>query len=419
MAINATTLGDLLKRLYGGPEITILQNLTAPIFDKLGTAADATLGGKGLYFPVNASGDEGYGFIDENAKLPDSQNEQVVQAVVPAVVFVGQVRLTGLANAIAARDPLAFANAYQYHTDMKLKRMMVYREGALFRDGTGLLGTCDTAVAVVVADTTTTAQVLGGTGTQWMRRNMLIDVRTGVGGPTKLSNIKITNVDRIANSIMTDVNIGTGGTTPIVNGDFIYLAGTQPATGTAIQREFLGLEAAIATTGTYLTIQRANLPEWQSNVVDAGNTDLDEDRLLQAENRVLIVGGLTPNDLHSFDVVIHPNQRRKYFELVVPQKMFTGMSLDAGYQKLQWNGHDFTESHNVPQKTVYMGDLGQFQHFVCPDGDLKIDDTFGPPIKWAQGFDAGVSYWRCYDNYAVRKPNAWVKIINLNNPGSL
>ena len=53
--------------------------------------------------------------------------------------------------------------------------------------------------------------------------------------------------------------------------------------------------------------------------------------------------------------------------------------------------------------------------FTAPEGDLQIDNTFGAPIKWAQGFDAGIAYFRFYGAYAVRKPNAWARITGLNN----
>lgn len=410
--VNTTTLGDLIVRVYDRGTIEELQNLEVPLLNYLGEARDFTVGGKGLYFPVNASGDEGYGFVDENSPLPAAQNEQVLQAQVNPRVFVGAVRITGLGRAISMRDPHSFASGLQYHLDEKLRRMTVYREGALFRDGTGTLCALNGAPP---ADTTATPYPVDTPGALWLRRNMVIDFKSGAG--VTVGTAKLVDVDRIAGTILLDTNLGTGGLNVLADNQTLHLAGTQP-TGSIIEREYTGLASAIATTGTYLGLPRTGanaVPEWEGNVVDAGSTDLDEDRLLQAENRVLIVGGMSQQAIRAFKVLIHPNQRRKYFELVVPQKQFTGLALDAGYSKLTWNGHEMLETHNAPPRRVWMGDLSRFQKFMAPDGDLKLDTVFGPAIKWAPGFDAGIGYFRSYDQYAVRKPNAFVLIDNLND----
>lgn len=410
MAINTVTMGDLLVRVYDKGTVTRLQNLEVPFLSYFGEARDFTVGGRGLYFAVNPSGDEGYGFIDENSPIPTPQNEQTLQAIVNPTVFAGAVRITGLGRSISNRDPHAFASGLQYHMDYKLRRMTVYQEGAMFRDGTGAL--CQLAGSPG-ASTVTTAFPVDNPGTQWLRRNMLVDVKN-TSNVTIFSNVKITESDFVGNgtngTLLTDVDIQSA-----PDNSTLYLAGTQPASGTPVERELLGLDAGIDTTGTYLSIPRGSVPEWESNIVDAGSTSLDEDRLLQAENRVLIIGGLSEATIRAFRIVVHPNQRRKYFEIVVPQKQFTGLALDAGYSKLTWNGHEMVATYNCPETKAYMGDFSMFQKFTAPDGEMKIDTSFGPPVKWAQGFDAGIAYWRAYCNYAMRKPNSWVRIDNLLN----
>jgi hypothetical protein len=36
-------------------------------------------------------------------------------------------------------------------------------------------------------------------------------------------------------------------------------------------------------------------------------------------------------------------------------------------------------------------------------------------VKWQQGYDAGVMYFRCYDNYAVRNPRRVFRLESLGN----
>lgn len=400
MATTSITLGDALVRVYDKSEIVQLQNLEVPFLDQIPDATDFTLGGKGFYFGVQPSGDEGYGFIQEEQAIPAAQNEQILQAVVDARVFIGACRVTGLGRAISMRNAHAFVNGLQHALDMKLRRMTVYWEGAMFRDGTGKLFEVDGAPA---GDT---VSVTAG-NVMWLRRNMLVDVRRA--NATIAFGRRVMDVDFVANAITLDVG------SDLQSGDLVYLAGTQPAAGAPVEREFVGLERLTSPTGTYLALDRADVPEWEGNVVDAAGNDVTEDLLLQAENRVMIVGGISASAARSQMMFWHPNQRRKYFRLVLPQKQFVGLDLDAGYRQLTWNDSPVHESHNVPETRMWRGDFSKFQKFTVPGGELQIDNTFGPPIKWAQGFDAGIAYFRAYCNYAGRDPHAFVMIDNLGN----
>jgi len=401
MGLNATTAGDLLLRVYDKVEITQLQNLEVPLLDKLPESTDHQLGGKGFYFGILPSGDEGYGFIQEEAPIPAAQNEQVLQAIVSPVIFVGAVRVTGLGRVISMRDTHAFVNGLQLAYDKKLRRMTVYWEGGLLRDGTGRLADQSGAPSGNVV-------TLKNGNVMWFRRNMLIDVRRS--NATVFGQLQITQVDFPTNSIT--FTQPSGGT---LDGDSFYLAGTQPASGAAVTREFTGLDAAMPATGTYLTQARSTTPEWAGNTIDAGGIDVTEDLLQQAENRVLIVGGVPMSEVRDQCLIWHPNQRRKYFRLVLPQKQYVGMDMDAGYRKLTWNDADIYETHNCQEDRIWRISPSLFQKFVTPEGDLQIDTTFGPAIKWAQGYDAGISYYRFYGNYAYRKPNSGAVIINLGN----
>lgn len=408
MATNVTTLGDLLVNVYDKDTVTTLQNLSAPFLAYIGEASDYQVGGKGMFFAVNSSGDEAYGFIGEEQALPQPQNEQTKQAVVNPKIFVGATRISGLGRAISMRDPFAFANGLQNAMDYKLKRMVRYLETAMFRDGTGSLALVNGSPG---ADTTTTFVNVDTPGSQWLRRNMMVDFFRGttkVAGPIQVGEVDlITGTGRFLTST---VNLNG----VILDNDIMYNAALQQHGVAAAANEILGLPAALgATTGSYLGISRTAVPEWQPNRVDAAGANLTEDLLLRAENRVMIVGGVEMSAIKDFRLVMHPNQRRKYFALVVPQKQFTGLALDAGYSKLTWNGHEFVETYNCPRTTVYMGDFGALNKYTAPDGELKIDTSFGPPIKWAQGYDAGLAYWRAYCNYALKKPNAWVELHTL------
>lgn len=404
MGIDTTTLGEILLNVYDRAAITQLQNLEVPLLRQIKDASDYTVGGNGIFFGVNASGDEGYGFITENGALPQAQNEQVLQAQVTPKVFAGASKITGLGRSISSGNAMAFANGLQYHLDEKLKRMTRYWETVMFRSGTGLLALINEGGGV--PDTTTPVDV-DGPGAQWLRRNMVVDIKAP-GGALKVVGIQVTDSDVINNQIRLASNVAAS----IADNDEIYLTNTQPG-GATVTREALGLDAAISATGNYLGIDRALIPEWQGNVVNAAGSDIDEDRLLQAQNRILVVGGVSPAEIRAMKLVMHPNQMRKYFELAVPQREFSGVNFEFGFDKLTWNGHEFLVTYNCQRDRIWMGNLSWWNNYVAPEGDMQIDQTFGPPIKWAQGFDAGVAYWRCYKDMAVKKPNAFCVINNL------
>jgi hypothetical protein len=405
MPISNATLGDMTKRVYAPENIVELQNLEVPVLRLIGEAPDKRLGGDGLYFAVDASGDEGYGYTTDTGRIPDPQNEQIQQAKVIPTVLLGACRITGLARSITSQNVMAFARAYQFSMDKKLRRMSAYKESVLFRDGTGLL----LRFLGASADTSAASTMDGGVFS-WVRRNMMVEF-FNVAGTYKSGPHKVTDVDVVAQTVTFDTDFKDS----VTDNDGMYLADTQPRNGTLVEREPWGLEKAVSLTGTYLNIPRATVPEWESNVIAAGSTDLDEDRLLQAEQRIYILGGVSMGRIKDFRILIHPFQLRKYYELIIPRREFAGTSFDAGYGKLSWNGHEFLVTHNCPETTVYMGDFSQWQKFTAPNGSLQIDTTFGSAIKWAPGFDAGLSYCREYMNYGIRRPISWCKVTGLAN----
>ena len=155
------------------------------------------------------------------------------------------------------------------------------------------------------------------------------------------------------------------------------------------------------------------MPEFQGNQVNASSVDLDEDLLFTAENRIIQVGGAS---VEKTTVILNPNQKRKYLELVLSAKRFSGLSLDAGYENVTWGGRPVLETVNCPETDLYIGDMSKLQKASAPgQGVLHLDSDFGPVLRWAPGYDAGLAYFKAYFDWVVRKPNAWCNIKSLNN----
>jgi hypothetical protein len=402
---NDTTLGEALLRVYATGRVEQYQNLLSPLIGSIGKSKNHTIGGDGFRFGANVQTDASFGFIAEDAALPPAETVTIKQLVLDPVVFAGQIQGTGLAKAISTNNAHAFVNMIQYAIDQKMKVMTAYKESALFRTGTGRIGLVNGAVSA-----TTTVNVDTG-NVMWAKAGMKLRVINGsnviqsaVGGDTVAEVQYDTSRLIMAAAASYDDNAT------------IFMQNTGQTSATApVERECFGIPYFVKTSGTTLGLAIASWPTLKSNVIAAAGVAITEDMLLQAENRVIVVGGMSPTEVRDFRWIWHPNQRRLYFRLVQAQKQFSGLNLDAGYAKLTWNGHEMMETYNCPETSIWGGNWSMFEHFVAPGGEMQLDQSFGPVLKWQQGYDAFTAYIRSYDNYAIRQPNAFVEINNLAN----
>lgn len=394
------TLGEILLRVYSAGRVEQLENIQSEMLSKIGEASDLTIGGDSFRFGINTKDDQSFGYHAEDAALFEPGTGVTMQASVTPKVYTGMVKYTGLAKAISSGNPHAFVNAITRLTEQKLQNMASYKEGALFRDGTGLLGTVNGAHV----STDTVINVNDPTN---FRRGQVIDIIDPSNNKDGDSET-ITDVDWVNKTITIAAQVGTA----LDDGSAIYLEDRQTTfAGSAYEVD--GLGSACATTGTYLGISRATYPAFASNVVNAGGAALSEDLLLRAENRPLIVGGVSASEIRNFRMIWHPNQRRQYFKLAIAQRQWTGTQVDLS-AKLTWNGHEAMETFNCPETVMFLGDFSRLEHAVTPEGKLQPDST-GGVVKWIAGYDSFAMYVRSYDNYFVRKPNALVKVYNLQN----
>lgn len=400
--VNYSALGELLKRTYSSDVIAFQQNLMIPMSKFMKRATDAkSAGGAGLYFSVSLAGDENYGYDVDDAPLIAAGNELVKQALVSPKKFRGAFKITNFARAMAGGNDLSFADGLRYHVDMKLKRMLRYKEGALFRDGSGKLGQFNGGPS-----DTTTATAVNTPGANAFRTGMLVDVLDTSTGAKKVSGAQVTAVDRLGNT----VTFGTNFASLVGASDGLYISGTQPATGGPVSREITGLDAAIASSGTYLGILRSSYPDWSGNTFSASSAFLDEDMLRRAEEEIRVVGGV---DFNGAQIAIHPNQKRILDGLAVSRMRYAGGGQHDLKPDATWGDQELIVSDQCPSTTVYVGDFSYFQWFYSPDGEMRLDDTGGDTIKWLPGYDAACGFWREWAECAVRKPNAFVKITSL------
>lgn len=414
--ITTTSLGELLKRLYAPWDIDQLVNLTYPVLNEVAPKGSASLGGEGFRFAVRTESAEGHAYIAEDSDLPTEQQSVVNQATVVPTVHIGVVKLTGLSVAVSSRDAMAFARGFDENIQQTIEAMTAYKEGALFRTGTGLLGT---AAGAPSGDSVTMDDV------SFFREGMRITVFDASTSATTDTWLHAAAAPLIVEAVDWPTRTVTFTATPsatIASGDKFYIAAPWQATGTepdlaATTFEPVGFEGSMLSSGTYLGISRdgANA-NWRANQLAAGGP-FDEDILLRARTRVTQESGIPINTMaNRFKVVCHPSQAAELFKLAIPRINYQGGGqFDLGNsQNVKFGGITFSTSYLAPDDKAYMGDFMYHKSFYTPNGELHIDSEYnGASLKWVPTKDIGLVFAKEYHAFALRKPNCFIRITGL------
>src|SRR5690606_37312799 len=226
-------------------------------------------------FPVQFGVGEGQGARGENEILPDEGFGEYEQAMGNVRYQYGSMYITGQSIEATEGGRAAFASALKQALKDVRDGFKLDTHRQSWGDGSGVIALVDGAVnndtTIPVKDpyglTYVSSALENSQKTRLFRRNMKIyfvaadEVRTvtavnGDGAITVDSAITLTDGDKI------------------VRGD---------ASGrTSLNKEIEGVSKAVQATGTYLTIPRAGIPEWQSNLIDMNGEALSEDIMQSA-----------------------------------------------------------------------------------------------------------------------------------------
>lgn len=403
--ITSTSLGELLKRLYASWEIEQLVNLTYPVLGDCARKGSAQLGGSGFYFPVRTRAAEGHAYISESQDLPPGRESTVKQAVATPTVHAGVVQLTGLSMSVSSGNAAAFAKAFDENVQQTIEAMSAYKEGALFRDGSGQL--CTFVTDPDGALTTLTMSDVGH-----LREGMVVDVVDTDLSTHHNDGLTITAVDWVNKT----ATFSAAPAAAAATGDFLYLDGSQVSGTAATSKEPLGLEAALLSSGTYLGIARASESNWQADVITA-SAFLDETLLLRARTRITQNTGIPVQAIAGrFAVLTHPMQADILFKLAIPRIRYSGNDrFDLGNSDNVYFGNiPLKTSYNAPTNKAYLGDWQYSQSLYTPNGELHIDTEYnGSALKWVATKDVGLVFLKEYCQFVNKRPNAFVRFISL------
>lgn len=407
--ITSTSLGELLKRLYSNDDIEMLANLVSQVLEKCAAKGNAMLGGAGFYGAARLESSEGHAFIAEDGALPDPQQTLVKQWLASPTVQVGVVQLTGLSKAVSSQNSMAFANAFDENVQHTIESMTAYKEGTLFRDGTGALTT-------FTADAGASAGPWTVDDAGFLREGMSVivyDASTAGGTETYFGPYKINIVDWVNDQ----VTFSSAVDATVTTSDVLYLNDSQGPTGTApASREPLGFEKSILSTGNYLGIDRATYGNWRSSSFTV-SAALDEDILMRARTRIIQETGLTISAMgQRFALVCHQSQADQLFKLAIPRIHYAGVSnIDlVNAENVAIGKIPVLTSYQCLPSRAYMGDWSKHKTMYAPGGELHIDTEHnGAPLKWVSGYDKGQVYMKSYFQFVNTAPNHFCRFASI------
>lgn len=406
---DTTALGELLKRLYAPWEIEQLVNLTYPALAECAAKGNAPLGGSGFYFPVRVKSAHGHAYISETQDLPAGRYSTVLQALVSPTVHAGVTQLSGLAMSVSSGNAMAFARGFDEQVQQTIQAMTAYKEGAFFRDGTGMIGQFNGNPAADTGPHTLD-------DVQFLREGMYVDiVDNGTTTSHHHTAIEVAGVDWVNKTFTSGANLAAG----VDDNDRIFMTGSQTSGSALANKEPLGLEASLLSSGTYLGISRATYPNWKAGALTASSL-LDESIILRARTQVTQEAGVPLSGFGGrFKLLCHPMQADQLFKLAIPRIRYAGGGdFDLGNaSEPSFGGIKVVTSYQCPAGTAYLGDFSASKSLYAPGGELHVDTEFnGASLKWVATKDVGLVFLKEYCAFAVTRPNAFVRITSITQP---
>lgn len=401
MATDLSSISGALKRVYG--EYNTQQNLTHRAIDEIAKSLTKySPGGEGYFGGINDYGNESGGAITETETFRTIDNEHYDQWKVVPKIIVWPIEFSGLSAAAADQDSEAFVSVVVDALDRAKERMLSDENRQFFGLGNGLL-------AVPAGNVASTALSFSVDSAQYLRANMVVDI---FNGATKTVDSKrISDVDKVANVVYFATSIGA----ELITTDALVkenIRDSAPSDG----KEMMGLRGICDNATDITTFQNLNSLTnriWRSTRIDAASVNLSSDLLQRLVDDVDLLGGEQPDLL-----ITHAKQRRKYLDIVVPQKRYQDQKMDSGFAKLLFNGMEMVLDKDCQNNAVYALNKKHLQKYELEAigmGKHDGSDTFLRKIN-ADGFQA---YWRHYCNFGTGKRNAHGKIVSLATPSGV
>ena len=399
---NLSSIAGGLKNVYDS-YIERAQNLAPKTVEQFAKSLKKySPGGNGYFGAINDSGNETVGAINEEENFRTIDSESYMQWKVIPKINVAPIQFSGLVAAAAQGDEESFANLVVDALDRARDRLLSDENRQFFGYGQGVLAQPSGAVASNLLSFTVAS-------VQYLRKNQVVDIYSAAAGSVITAGLRISYVDHVNAVVGFTVSVGTALTAGnVLCKQNMYVSA--PSDG----KEMMGLRG-IVDDGTDLTTFQnitSAVREWRSLRIDASSANLTSDLLQRLIDSVAI---MDPDGQEPDMLLTHSLQKRKYLDLVVPQKRFADGNMDAGYSKLSFNGIELTLDKDCQTDSVYAlrkDKIRKFELEAIGMGKHEGSDTFLRAINQ----DVFQAYWRHYCNYGTSSRLSHGKIIGLTVP---
>jgi len=402
---NLASIAGGLKNVYDS-YIERAQNLSPKTVEQFAKSLKKySPAGNGFFGAINDSGNESGGAINEEEVFRTIDSESYLQWKVTPKVIVWPIQFSGLVAAAAQGDEASFANLVTDALDRARDRLLSDENRQFFGYGQGIMAQPSGAVASNLLSFTVSS-------VQYLRKNQVVDLYQTAGGTAITVGLRISYVDHVNSVVGFSVSVGTAMTAGnVICKQNMYVSA--PSDG----KEAMGLRG-IVDDGTDLTTFQnitSAVREWRSRRLDAGAANLTSDLLQRICDDVQT---MSPDGDEPDMLLAHPIQRRKYLDLLVPQKRLADGSLDAGFSKISFNGKEFTLDKDCQPDTIYAirkDKIRKFELEAIGMGRHEGSDTF----LRAMSQDVFQAYWRHYVNYGTSSRLSHGKLTNLAVPSGI
>jgi hypothetical protein len=399
---NLASIAGALKRVYD-KNVNRLQNLEARAMNEIAKSSkNYSPGGEGFFGDINDQGNESVGAINEEEQFRTIDSENYQQFKVTPKVLVAPIQFSGLASKAAESEDEAFVNVVMDAMERARDRLTKDENRQFYGLGTGQLATAPGTVASNLLSFTVDSA-------QYLRANQVIDI---FHGATKtVISLRVQYVDKVNSVVGFATSIGAA----LAAGDVLvkeHIRDNAAADG----KEMMGLRG-ICDDGTELTtfqnLSAASNMLWRGRRIDAGGGNVTSDIIQRLIDDVAVLSGTNIDTL-----IMHRKQRRKYLDIVVPQKRYAEQKMDSGFQKLEFNGLELWLDVDCQDDRIYALSKKEIQKFELCAMEVGTHDGSDKFLR-ATNFDLYQSYWRHYCNIGTGMRNAFGALVNLGKPAGV
>lgn len=399
----AGTIDGILKDDHVIAEIVDQVNRATFLWSQL--TQEKTNAGRQFMFSTQFGVGEGQGNRPEDVDLPDEGFGEYEQPRGQTVYQYGALRITGQAMAATEGRRAAYVSVLKQALKDCRDGFKLNTQRQSHGDGSGTVALVEDGVTAGVTIPVTSPFGLsyvagdldGSQRVRLFRRRQRILFETA--GEVRT----ITGIDPANGTITVHAPV------TVVAGDRIIRGDSPSLNSDGV--ELTGLAAVVRSSGTYMAVPRAGIPEWQGNEIEVGTGSggpISEELIQLALDTTEIYGnGATPNLM-----LTDHKTRRRFLSLLQAYKRFVNpMELEGGFDALEYNGKPMVVDRDSAPQRIYFLNTADWYRMVMRDVGWLDQD--GRVLRFVDKRDVWRAYLAAYWELLCKSPANQTVLYNI------